>query len=57
MEKKNDFDFLKSRFDADGLEAPESLSAEEMKKRILEAESAGTNDAEHTASPAGIKQD
>ena len=56
MEKKNDFDFLKSRFDADGLEAPESLSAEEMKKRILEAESAGTNDAEHTASPAGMKK-
>ncbi len=70
MEKKNDFGFLKDKFDADGLQAPESLSADEMKKRILEAEAAGAaTGSEHaedsvsaaagakqTTEPAGIKK-
>lgn len=38
MSQKNDFDYLKEKFDADGLSAPESLSAEEMKKKIMKTE-------------------
>lgn len=58
MDKKNDFDFLKDKFDADGLKAPESMSAEEMKKRILSAEPADAAAGEELtgAASAGIKK-
>lgn len=44
----NDYNFLKNEFDSDGLQAPESLSADRMREMIDAQPSAGTKKEEGT---------
>ncbi|MBE6009050.1 MAG: hypothetical protein E7236_00120 [Lachnospiraceae bacterium] len=51
MSDNRDFEDMRELFEKDGLQAPESLSAEEMKKKLLAA--GAETGTEHATEPAG----
>ena len=46
MSNKNDFDFIKEKFESDGLSAPESLSAEELRRKLANLQDASGDEAD-----------